>query len=1135
MKKKKILIISLVSASFVTGTSIAAGVILGTRKTSRSYIEKFKEIKNLIENEILFNNSYFTKYKIASLSSINQILKNGDINESNEEKIKADLDNFYKTLKIAKELSIDINNDITQLKELINNISEENELFQESNNLLNAQIDFVIDSIKEFKLNLTNQINKVKDYISSDNNTNKLINDIKTLKEQMIQNINSNQFNRYAFINESFKENLVILTSNLEVKSLDKLKEIKKEVILYLNQYNEQITLIKNAFNLSLNKILKNKEYLSELKNENTNNSAILEKLNDIQDWIDQINLDAPNIDEIKQIDIEFHNKITKIANEIFNENNLTKFKQMIQSLEYISDEIKNSYIEKITVSEDLDLIFNQVETLNNKSKTMIDFLDELKNELVDINYLDSENKNTFDELFKKCLSYFNNKKLTNIEINFDEIKNQLIELKNNFNGNKRIKNIKNNITNYISNLNISNEINNKLNTIVNNLTRYNEFETFNEQIVKLDQNINKLIKRFNEVNETKNSDKYKNASSEKQEKFNSIFHTFSTILLNGKLIVFETFDTTNSQIDQTINKMLNIENTLEDTDEDILNNWKTELKQSVVSNGIFSNEMIKKIEFLIDSSTNNQELELFKSKLNNIQMLNAELLDILRNISTIKTTDKFNNATDESKQQFIQRESLKEVIYENERIKLFDSLDLVIDELTKLKNNLVNIETILIEKTEDNQNNNNELKNKIDELKVKLEQLSNQNYYVENFTNDLLEIETKKGTIEQLNNLDLLIQNFVNEVNDLPTNYKNLSLVHTIINLDKSSSSKYYLKPNQDIKIKIQVNYNNKLYDLKYLKTHNILISYRFGLASDRSKSFQTLDSSKIDWFNGIITLNSASFESELRLDVAYNQDEDNSVSTRSNNIIRFDKDDRVEKPIVTNTNSIGNYDFIKNSRLINKYGSSITDAQKVLDSNWNTQLGTTILDNKNISYSDAMWIMFLKLFNNANFINKPSYFNVDSEEFINVFDKNGSFSYRFNAIAKENLTNYKFTSLGGSFFDTVLNSSEYNNKFNLNKDDKISFIFTFNSNKQTPSILNNNQGDLSAVGSEYNIVGKYPFLANFEGTFNFKILINDSLKLNVNNTDRNQLQSVPIFVIRKTNDNEINFYTSSSKASIG
>ncbi|WP_218675887.1 hypothetical protein, partial [Mycoplasmopsis anatis] len=139
-----------------------------------------------------------------------------------------------------------------------------------------------------------------------------------------------------------------------------------------------------------------------------------------------------------------------------------------------------------------------------------------------------------------------------------------------------------------------------------------------------------------------------------------------------------------------------------------------------------------------------------------------------------------------------------------------------------------------------------------------------------------------------------------------------------------------------------------------------------------------------------------------------------------------------------------------------------------------------------------------------------------------------------RFNAIAKENLTNYKFTSLGGSFFDTVLNSTTYSNKFTLNQNDKVSFVFTFNSNNTKPKILNSNQGDLSTIGKEYNIIGRYPFLANFQGIFNFKIYINDSLKLNITNTDANQLQSIPLFVIWKT-ENEVKFYTSSTRASIG
>lgn len=1134
MKKKKIIIFSFVSAALVTTASIATGVILGTRKTSEKNFEKFSQIKRLIENDDVFNNSYFSKYKSQSLNLINEILNNNNNKDDLDiQKINVDIDNFYKTIEIAKELSPEINNNVTTLKELINNIVSKTELFNESNNLLNLQINFNIETIKEFNLNLANQINKINTFISSENDMNKLLSDIDTLKNKLVQMINSNQLNRYAFVNESFNENLVILTLNIETKNLDKLKDIKKEINSYINQYNEQINFIKNAFNLSLNKIFKNKEHLSELKNENSNNSTILEKLNDIENWINQIDLEAQDIDEIKQIDVEFNNKIAKVINAIYSEDKFRKFKEMIQSLEYISDEIKNSYIQKMTDVEDLNLIFNQAETLNNKARSIIEFLDELKNELVDINYLDSENKEDFDELYNKYSNYFDQKKLTNIEINLDEIKSKLTELKNNFNGSKRIEFAKTAITNYINNLKVSDEINNKLNILVNNLTRYNEFKTFNEDIIKLNKNINRLIERFNEISEIKNSDKYRNASSEKQEKFDSIFNNFSAILLNSKLITFETFDATNSEIDQTINKMLNIEDTLEDTDEDILNNKKKELKEAVISDGIFTNEMIKKLEFLIESVTNYQELEMFKNKLSSIQTLNKELLNILKNISIIKTTDKFNNATDESKEEFIQRESLKDVSYENQKIKLFNSLDTVIDELTKLKNNLTDIETILIPKTDDNQNNDYELKNKIDELKIRLEELSNQNYYVENFKNQLFEYETNKNSIQDLNMLEASINEFINEVKTIPTNYKNISLVATVVNLDKIDNI-YYLKPGQDIKIKVQISYNNKTYDLRYLKTHNILFRYKFGLASDLSKSFESLPENKIDWFNGIITLNTSTFESELRIVLRYNQDENNSVGLKPNNIIRFTKDERVEKAEVKNSNSIENYDFISNLRLTNSYTGSINEIQKVLDSFWNNSIGKTVLDNKNISYSDGMWIMFLKLFNNANFINKPNDFTAYSEEFIKTFDDKGSFSYRFNAVANRNLTDYKFTSLGGSFFDTVLNSRTYSNKFTLNQNDKVSFVFTFNSNNTKPNILNSNQGDLSTIGKEYNIIGRYPFLANFQGIFNFKIYINDSLKLNITNTDANQLQSIPLFVIWKT-ENEVKFYTSSTRASIG
>lgn len=1136
MKKRKL--ISIFSASTVILSSAGATVSCYSNENKNdSKKAKIVKIQNLLLNHVTFKLEFLNDYKNKTLNEINDVL-NSDLSKINEEMLNIKMKEFYSVFDYLKSKYDEILSVIKESKKIIQSIDESNLNVQNIKNKLNEQIDFSISSIDEYFNQLSELVDKFNEDLENENSehmnlTIKVENLVKNIKKE----ISNNKFKRFEIINNETLNSLEkIIDENLENKEISELKLVINSLENLSIEYDKNINKVTEEFNKTLILLNEKIDYLTNLQNNVDASSDINNEIVKVMKWINKFNFNEFTEEELNYVYEQLSKQLLKIK-ELINEQNSDDLITKIRSLSNLSDEIINFFIEEINKTNDKNIVVENASKLNQSASKILELLSKNQNILNDINYLDSSNKDEFDNFWNQLNNNFYNKKLINKDIDFDQINQRFNQLLVNFDGNSRIEILKQNNNQLITNIKVIDKIKNDLNQLNIKNTRLKEFSEFNDKLIVFESKINDFIDRYNVLNNVKSTELYNNAPADKKQKFEEKLNLFSNLLSNSLLNIFTDFDTTLSELSKIISENSELEKVLEKNEIEKLEEYKEQAKENVKNKNIFSEEMLNKIISIIEDKNSTSEIEEVLNNVLEIEKMNENIKNSMEQINQIKNSEKYKNATEESKLSFENKVKKYDEIYENNKIKSFETIQLVIEKQKELISTWTNIEEILKKQesnnTSENTNNSEQINTKINLIKEKITNYRAQNYYVDNFESKLTELSaSNQVTMEDLTKLEGEIETFINDVKSLPTNYNNLiSLTFTPLELEKKYSGEYYLKEGQTVTLKVEMLYNNRTYSLRYFKSHNILIRYRFYVDA-RKDSWSSVESNQINWENSTITLIPDKYNSTFGGVVRYNQDIDNSIATKQ--VIKFTKDDRVQDNAVTDPKSIKNYDIIQNKHLSNTHTSNRTEVQNILSSYYNNSYSSTVLDSKNITYRDAMWIMFLNLFNSANFENKSDKFNIESEQFNQVFDQNGSFIYEINAISKQNLTDYKFTSLGGSFFDMILTSTSYNNKFNIGVNDKIKFIFSYTSNGQTPTIINSNQGDLSAVGSNYNIVGKYPFLMNIEGVFNFKIYINDNLKMNVSNTDANQLQSIPVFVLRKT-DTEVIIYTTSSKVSIG
>ncbi|AWX69527.1 hypothetical protein [[Mycoplasma] anseris] len=604
-----------------------------------------------------------------------------------------------------------------------------------------------------------------------------------------------------------------------------------------------------------------------------------------------------------------------------------------------------------------------------------------------------------------------------------------------------------------------------------------------------------------------------------------------------------ELLDTTNNQ---AILLKANSENDLNKQKHLFLVNFKL-IKQ------YFDDSIVEEIKNAISKVKTIETVKTWNTNFNNIATNIQILINSYHQETTIKESPIYLKYTQDSK-----------VIFEKELNNIFKVLNNefklkispienngLLNEIILINAKLLNAKSLL--KLQPNNQAKIELQQSINLLKNKISKYQQQNFYVLNFEEELNIIAStieNKNPInsnefqefkQQINNIEENLTNFINEANTIPTDYKTLSISY-FPQLEKNSNT-YIVEKNSEFRVKIFLNFNNKQYPLNYLKQHNI--SIRYYLEEPGYGSYKEVSNDNINYEDSTFNL-AFNFNDQrrrmLQLVLRYNNDIDNSAATintqgrifiqgidpEPNNVIPLSLEDfRIIPKNYTNLNNISNV--------------SLNDLKKILAQNWNTNWSNRFSDNELIKYNDMLWVSFFKYFLAANFENE--FFKGIKTQFVKSFDKQGSFVFKADAITAQTLSQHHFISLGGSFFNTILESSAYNNVFDLNPEDNVSMIFSLDNSSSwntkyqatdKPEILNSNIGDLSLVPSKYQINAKYPFIANFFGIFNFKLLINDQIVLNVNNTDANQLKSFPIFIHHKSGS-EILFYTSFTKASIG
>jgi len=477
--------------------------LINTNEILKPNCLKPKKNNNFYKINIQKINSKINKYN-------NKILKYKNLNNINENNLK--LINDYKNIIQTNENQINIlqnkniNDDIN-----LNQYIVKNSIIEQ--NLKSFDINFLNDNIKNF--------NNICNYIKNNNEL------IETTK-------------KYEMLLEIYNNNILIENNNKNIQINDLTNKLNN--IEYISP-NDLQTL---QLQINDNKIYnKNKiEYNKLLKKQN----EIIDKINNLRDIVNikDDNFEKTINDKIKNLTIKVHtnNKLHKCPNcnikLILNDNILKKFVDIdvseddnINDLNKLKD-ISTKFISFNSKLVDINLNIKDLKNILNNQK-YIELEDDaydillnkyneyknIQNKINDLNNIKSSFEND-----KKILNDYKNKinnlkktiteefKINN-EINYNEILNNLINIKNlyiqNQNDINNLININKKYLNKIhdikyNKLNYKNKINNIINKINNlnlKLNKYNNYIDYNNLYIQYETYINCINKYKNNIDNT--------------------------------------------------------------------------------------------------------------------------------------------------------------------------------------------------------------------------------------------------------------------------------------------------------------------------------------------------------------------------------------------------------------------------------------------------------------------------------------------------------------------------------------------------------------------------------------------------------------------------------------------------------
>ncbi|UUM19383.1 hypothetical protein [Mycoplasma sp. 1018B] len=831
---------------------------------------------------------------------------------------------------------------------------------------------------------------------------------------------------------------------------------------------------------------------------------------------------------------------------------NIMKF--TFNFINIMQDNLKISYEKEIDINS-----LNDYPKFNIKLKdfNLFDFkiinnnqiLDELivdLNKTIEIKIIPN-NFETKIEIINDNKKYNNLSILRNIYDNKITIENKI---KNLLDNNDTFEIIEENILNNVLKIKLNQEKkqNNKFLTL-NYINRFDNSLFYKEQIpieiskTNFDFNLkksnnNEIKNNFLLVNQKKKIVNNINLDLSKNNHDIAIFPKEYLVKINSNL---EEFNNKNIHVNYQFNK----DNLITELNK-IINtrHYQFHLRKNFVFG---DNEILIIIEKIEDKN------ELIKQLTNQ-----KEIIEIIKNNNNILNIEEI-NSFDISEFDFLVEKSIPKL----KEIK--ENILQIIDKSFNLANQNLNQELINLKLELNNLETNKyyieDIKEEYNYFIGEKENLSNKNSFIKFY---LLNINNIFDLKQKINNKISRTQNFIKIAQEFLDTSKRKSLMSINLKLNYPLiDDVYQIGQAQEINLNININEEEKLFNIQDLKllieTGDLEILYSFDRAGN---NFTQLAKNQFDFLNNQLLIpfnkqDNQQYVIRLRINYKKQRIAINAINANGTNkwtwIQRgndFDLTPNVKSII---KNSIDDYWlFPKGHSIILK--EKILDGANQTNTNYLNNLikqqsnmiwNTKISDQNNFKYQDALNLMLLKVFIDTNLNN--SNFNWEKEKsiFTKNITENGSFIYEHHLIATKDSSTTNFKTIGGNFFETILESNlakHYDFKVN----DKIKFIFeldntlTWNDNfyaNTLPQVIRNNNGDFLSTAKQFNWRGKYPFLATYYGKFILKMFVNDKLIWNYSTHDNNQMHVLPIFVLVKENINGnkfISVYNSSSRVSL-
>ena len=467
-------------------------------KIQKNEIEKKLFLKEKMINDLLKKINDLQKIKVIDVQNVDD----GKLkNYNNKLKITTFFLNIFKYNKESNEKILE------KKDEFIKDLENDNKRLKRELNELKVKYNNLSVDNQEYKQNKEKLVEEKEETIKKLENDNKIlikeINELKAKHEnlQLIQEeIIENSENKLGELKTKYEKLLL----EKEEEKIKNSKTLKNELDKISSKYNDSLLAKEKIINDSENTNEELKQKLIEIKsnyeqsillkedkinNLENSNKELEKQLNEIKiKYMELISKEQNKEDNIK----ELLSKITsneieiKERNEKINilSNDLTKVNESINSYK-----IKISDLEQIIKNKDIEINKKDVEIENNK----------LKNE----EFINNFNENVKIEL-KKEIDKKDNENKT--------LKNNFLQLKNEFDkvNNLRINDF-NNINKLYKNLKITEEENNnlknqnlelieKIKTIEeSNKIKYNEIKTENDNLNKINSQLNENLTKSNE------------------------------------------------------------------------------------------------------------------------------------------------------------------------------------------------------------------------------------------------------------------------------------------------------------------------------------------------------------------------------------------------------------------------------------------------------------------------------------------------------------------------------------------------------------------------------------------------------------------------------------------------------------